>query len=183
MFDLACVVRNEEGLTKMQEVLAGLHERYAQVGVQDKGSVYNTDLMEAVELGFLLDCAETLVVGALARGPRAAARHFREDHPLRDDANWLKHSLAYRRGRRVGGAGVQAREDGTLRADGAEVLMTTAAEVLQGSERDGSARRTTGCRSRSRSAATTRRSPTSRGGTSSGEDGARPTGCSTRCTR
>jgi succinate dehydrogenase flavoprotein subunit len=96
MFDKACVVRNEEGLRDMENVLAGLHDRYAQVGVQDKGSVYNTDLMEAVELGFLLDCAEALVASAAARTESRGA-HFREDHPLRDDANWLKHSLAYRK--------------------------------------------------------------------------------------
>jgi succinate dehydrogenase / fumarate reductase flavoprotein subunit len=96
MFDKACVVRNEEGLKQMEVVLADLHDRYAQVGVQDKGSVYNTDLMEAVELGFLLDCAESLVASAMARTESRGA-HFREDHPLRDDANWLKHSLAYRR--------------------------------------------------------------------------------------
>jgi succinate dehydrogenase / fumarate reductase flavoprotein subunit len=51
MFDKAFVVRNQEGLSEMEDVLADLHDRYAQVGVQDKGSVYNTDLMEAVELG------------------------------------------------------------------------------------------------------------------------------------
>jgi succinate dehydrogenase / fumarate reductase flavoprotein subunit len=51
--------------------------------------------MEAVELGFLLDNAEALVAAALARDESRGA-HFREDHPLRDDANWLKHSLAYR---------------------------------------------------------------------------------------
>jgi succinate dehydrogenase flavoprotein subunit len=100
MFDKACVVRNEEGLKQMEGVLAGLHDRYAQVGVQDKGSVYNTDLMEAVELGFLLDCAETLVAAAAARTESRGA-HFREDHPLRDDANWLKHSLAYRKSDRT----------------------------------------------------------------------------------
>ena len=66
MFDKAFVVRNQEGLSEMEDVLADLHDRYSQVGVQDKGSVYNTDLMEAVELGFLLDCAETLV--AVGRG-------------------------------------------------------------------------------------------------------------------
>ncbi len=82
MFDKACVVRNEEGLREMEDVLAGLHDRYAQVGVQDKGSVYNTDLMEAVELGFLLDCAEALVASAAARTESRGA-HFREDHPLR----------------------------------------------------------------------------------------------------
>jgi succinate dehydrogenase / fumarate reductase flavoprotein subunit len=96
MFDKAFVVRNQEGLSEMEGVLADLHERYSQVGVQDKGSVYNTDLMEAVELGFLLDCAETLVASAAARTESRGA-HYREDHPLRDDANWLKHSLAYRR--------------------------------------------------------------------------------------
>ena len=96
MFDKAFVVRNQEGLGEMEDVLADLHDRYSQVGVQDKGSVYNTDLMEAVELGFLLDCAETLVASAAARTESRGA-HFREDHPLRDDANWLKHSLAYRR--------------------------------------------------------------------------------------
>jgi succinate dehydrogenase / fumarate reductase flavoprotein subunit len=96
MFDKACVVRNEEGLKLMEDALADLHSRYAEVGVQDKGSVYNTDLMEAVELGFLLDCADTLVSAARARTESRGA-HFRDDHPLRDDANWLKHSLAYKK--------------------------------------------------------------------------------------
>jgi succinate dehydrogenase / fumarate reductase flavoprotein subunit len=96
MFDKAFVVRTEEGLREMQADLADLRERYGRLGVQDKGSVFNTDLMETVELGFLLDCADTLVAAALARDESRGA-HYREDHPLRDDANWLKHSLAYRR--------------------------------------------------------------------------------------
>jgi len=96
MFDKAFVVRSEQGLKEMEDVLANLRERYAQAGVQDKGAVYNTELMEAVELGFLLDCAETLVASARARTESRGA-HYREDHTLRDDANWLKHSLAYRR--------------------------------------------------------------------------------------
>jgi succinate dehydrogenase / fumarate reductase flavoprotein subunit len=95
MFDLAFVVRSAEGLSTMREILSGLQERYARVGIQDKGSVFNTDLMEAVELGFLLDCADALVTAALARD-ESRGGHFREDHPLRDDANWLKHSLATR---------------------------------------------------------------------------------------
>jgi succinate dehydrogenase / fumarate reductase, flavoprotein subunit len=95
MFDLAFVVRSETGLTKMQEILAGLRERYDRVAIGDKGSVYNTDLMETVEVGFLLDCADTLVASALARTESRGA-HFREDHPLRDDANWLQHTLASR---------------------------------------------------------------------------------------
>jgi succinate dehydrogenase / fumarate reductase flavoprotein subunit len=97
MFDRAFVVRTEAGLKEMRDEVANLRDRYAQLGVQDKGSVYNTDLMETVELGFLLDCAETLVEAALARD-ESRGGHYREDHPLRDDVNWLKHSLAYRDG-------------------------------------------------------------------------------------
>jgi succinate dehydrogenase / fumarate reductase, flavoprotein subunit len=95
MFDLAAVVRVEEGLRKMQELLGGLRERYGRAVVQDKGSVYNTDLMEAWELGALLDCADTLVAAALARD-ESRGGHYREDHPLRDDDHWLRHSLAWR---------------------------------------------------------------------------------------
>jgi succinate dehydrogenase / fumarate reductase flavoprotein subunit len=95
MFDLAFVVRTEDGLRKMQDILVGLRERYERVAIQDKGSVYNTDLMEAVEVGFLLDCADALVVAALARDESRGA-HFREDHPLRDDDHWLRHSLGTR---------------------------------------------------------------------------------------
>jgi succinate dehydrogenase / fumarate reductase flavoprotein subunit len=95
MFDLAFVVRSEEGLSKMQEILGGLRERFDRVAITDKGSVYNTDLMETVEFGYLLDCADALVASALVRTESRGA-HFREDHPLRDDANWLKHTLAYR---------------------------------------------------------------------------------------
>jgi succinate dehydrogenase / fumarate reductase flavoprotein subunit len=97
MFDLAFVVRSEESLTKMQSILGGLRERYDRVAITDKGAIYNTDLMETVELGFLLDCADTLVAAAINRTESRGA-HYREDHPLRDDANWLRHSLAYREG-------------------------------------------------------------------------------------
>jgi len=95
MFDLAFVVRTEEGLRKMQEILGELRGRFDHVFVQDTGSMFNTELVEAMELEFLLDCADTLVAAALARD-ESRGGHFREDHPLRDDANWLKHSLAYR---------------------------------------------------------------------------------------
>jgi succinate dehydrogenase / fumarate reductase flavoprotein subunit len=95
MFDLAFVVRSEESLAKMQEILDGLRERYDRVAITDKGRVYNTELMETVELGYLLDCAEALVVSARGR-TESRGGHYREDHPLRDDANWLKHTLATR---------------------------------------------------------------------------------------
>ncbi|HEU4831215.1 MAG TPA: succinate dehydrogenase flavoprotein subunit [Actinomycetota bacterium] len=95
MQDLAFVVRTEESLRKMQEILGSLRERFERVYVQDTGTMFNTELMEVVELGFLLECADALVVAALARD-ESRGGHYREDHPLRDDANWLKHSLAYR---------------------------------------------------------------------------------------
>jgi succinate dehydrogenase / fumarate reductase flavoprotein subunit len=95
MMDLAGVVRNESQLEQMQDLLESLRRRYGGVAVQDKGKVFNTDLMEAVELGFLLDIAETLVAAALARD-ESRGGHYREDHPLRDDDHWLRHSLAHR---------------------------------------------------------------------------------------
>ena len=110
MFDLAFVVRSDESLTKMQQILASLRERYERVAITDKGGLYNTDLMETVELGYLLDCADALVAGALVRTESRGA-HFREDHPLRDDANWLKHTLATRE------------EDGTIRIEYKPVKM------------------------------------------------------------
>jgi succinate dehydrogenase / fumarate reductase flavoprotein subunit len=95
MYDLAFVVRSEESLRKMQGVLEGLRERYERVYVQDSGKVFNTELMEVVELGFLLECADALLASALAR-TESRGGHYREDHPLRDDQRWLKHTLAYR---------------------------------------------------------------------------------------
>jgi succinate dehydrogenase / fumarate reductase, flavoprotein subunit len=95
MFNLAGVVRAEEGLLKMQELLGSLRDRYGRAVVQDKGRVYNTDLMEAWELGALLDCADTLVAAAVARD-ESRGGHHREDHPLRDDDHWLRHSLGNR---------------------------------------------------------------------------------------
>jgi succinate dehydrogenase / fumarate reductase flavoprotein subunit len=58
--------------------------------------MFNTDLIEAIELGFLLDIAETVVVGALNRR-ESRGGHFREDYPKRDDAGFMEHTMAYRR--------------------------------------------------------------------------------------
>jgi succinate dehydrogenase / fumarate reductase flavoprotein subunit len=63
--------------------------------VQDKGRVFNTDLVQTFELQSLLDVAETIVVSALARQESRGA-HYRSDFPKRDDAQWLKHTLAIR---------------------------------------------------------------------------------------
>jgi succinate dehydrogenase / fumarate reductase flavoprotein subunit len=61
----------------------------------DKGKRYNSDLLEAVELGFLLDLAQALVVTARAR-TESRGGHSREDYPTRDDVNFMRHSMAYR---------------------------------------------------------------------------------------
>jgi succinate dehydrogenase / fumarate reductase flavoprotein subunit len=91
----AGVYRTETLLKEMEAELAALRERYAGVWVQDTSRRYNTDLLETVELGFMLDLAEALVVSARAR-QESRGGHFREDYPVRDDKTWLKHSLAFR---------------------------------------------------------------------------------------
>ncbi len=95
MMDDCGVFRTDEGLRRLVSLVRELKERYRQARVQDTGTVFNTDLLEAREVGYLLDCAEATVASALARTESRGA-HFREDHPERDDAGWLKHSLAYR---------------------------------------------------------------------------------------
>jgi succinate dehydrogenase / fumarate reductase flavoprotein subunit len=95
MMELAGVFRTRDGLTEMAGQLRVLQERYRNVRVEDSGRVFNTDLLEARELGYLLDCAEATVHSALARRESRGA-HFREDYPERNDGEWLRHSLAFR---------------------------------------------------------------------------------------
>jgi len=91
----AQVYRTEASLKQAEADVAALKERYRNVSVMDKGKRFNTDLLEAVELGFLLDLAEVLVVSARARN-ESRGGHFREDYPNRDDVNFLRHTMAYR---------------------------------------------------------------------------------------
>ena len=95
MNDNVFVERQEKGLRHALDTIAGLQEAYQQVQLQDKSKRFNTELVETLELGFLLDCAEATIHGALARTESRGA-HYRLDYQKRDDVNWLKHTLAYK---------------------------------------------------------------------------------------
>jgi succinate dehydrogenase / fumarate reductase flavoprotein subunit len=89
------LVRTHDSMSTAISALAALTHRAAAVTVQDKGQVFNTDLVQAFELQSLLDVAETIVVSALAREESRGA-HYRSDFPVRDDQHWLRHSLIRR---------------------------------------------------------------------------------------
>ena len=91
----AQVYRTEATLKQALSDVQELKARYANVSIQDKGTRYNTDLIEAIELGFLLDLAEVTVVSALER-KESRGGHAREDYPSRDDVNFMRHTMAYK---------------------------------------------------------------------------------------
>ncbi|MCS7256512.1 MAG: succinate dehydrogenase flavoprotein subunit [Thermomicrobium sp.] len=91
----AGVFRTGDGLKRLQQKLGELRNRYTRIRIDDKSRTFNMELVEALELGFLLDCAEAIAASALAREESRGA-HYREDFPARDDANWLKHTLITR---------------------------------------------------------------------------------------
>ena len=86
------VFRNEEGMQSALKTIQELKERCVNVPVQDKGSVFNTSIIFALELEFMLDCTEAICLGALSRKESRGA-HFRTDMPDRDDVNFLKHTI------------------------------------------------------------------------------------------
>jgi succinate dehydrogenase / fumarate reductase flavoprotein subunit len=95
MFAKCSVFRSAPLLAQAFDEVDALRARAQRLVVDDKGRRYNTDLGEALELGFLLDCAEATVASAIARTESRGA-HAREDYPDRDDVNWLKHTFAFR---------------------------------------------------------------------------------------
>jgi len=111
------VFRSEETIKEALAVIADLRKRYKNVQIQDKGKRFNLDLLEAVELGFLLDMAEVMTVAALHR-KESRGGHYREDYPERDDENFMLHSMMY--------LDPESSTDGTtgIRADTKPVVFT-----------------------------------------------------------
>jgi succinate dehydrogenase / fumarate reductase flavoprotein subunit len=87
------VFRRQDQMEKQGEIVASLRERYDRVVVEDKGRIFNNDLTQALELGFLLELAECMVVAGLARKESRGAHARPHDFPNRDDENYLKHTL------------------------------------------------------------------------------------------
>jgi succinate dehydrogenase / fumarate reductase flavoprotein subunit len=90
----AQVFRTDKSLRSVAKTIHSLRERYKNIGIHDRGKRYNTDLLEAIELGFLLDIAEVVVASALNRH-ESRGGHMRDDYPERDDKNFLVHTMAY----------------------------------------------------------------------------------------
>jgi succinate dehydrogenase / fumarate reductase flavoprotein subunit len=105
------VFRREDEMMRQGEIVASLRERYERVTVEDKGTLFNNDLTQALELGFLLELAECMVVSGLARKESRGAHARPYDFPDRDDENYLKHTVV-------------TWEDGEPRLDWKPVTMT-----------------------------------------------------------
>ena len=112
MMEKCGVFRNGKDLEAVRGTVKNLKDRYQHISVGDKGRTFNTDLLEALELGYMLDLAEVTVESALVR-TESRGGHAREDFPNRDDANWLKHTLAYKQA------------DGSIRMDYKPVVLGT----------------------------------------------------------
>ncbi|NYV75988.1 succinate dehydrogenase flavoprotein subunit [Streptomyces sp. UH6] len=100
------VFRTEKTIQSAVEKIRELRERYKNVSIQDKGKRFNTDLLEAIELGNLLELAEVMAVSALAR-KESRGGHYREDYPNRDDVNFMRHTMAYREVAEDGSASIR----------------------------------------------------------------------------
>ena len=94
MMEKAGVVRDATILTDMRNKIADLKQRFREIRLMDTSRTFNTELMEVIELGNLIECAEATVAGALAR-EESRGGHYRADFPARDDVNFLRHTLAY----------------------------------------------------------------------------------------
>ncbi|MEW6285179.1 MAG: FAD-dependent oxidoreductase [Chloroflexota bacterium] len=110
MFEEVGIYRNEKGMKLALEKIAEWKERYKHIKVRDTGRIFNTELLNAWELGNMLDVAEVVAASALNR-QESRGGHSREDFPKRDDANWLKHTLVWK-------------QDGKIKIDYKPVTIT-----------------------------------------------------------
>jgi succinate dehydrogenase / fumarate reductase flavoprotein subunit len=90
MNDYVAVYRDEDGLTQALEIVRRLQEESSRAYIDDRGTVFNQDVLGAIELDYMLICAETTVIAAIERKESRGAQ-FRTDYPERNDADWLKH--------------------------------------------------------------------------------------------
>ncbi len=90
MNEYVAVFRDTDGLAKAHETVHRLKEEAAKAAIDDRGSIFNQDVIAAIELGYMLDCAEAIVVGAIERKESRGAQ-YRTDFPERNDEEWLKH--------------------------------------------------------------------------------------------
>jgi fumarate reductase flavoprotein subunit len=91
----AGVFRTREGLENLTRQLGALRDRFERIKIEDSSRTFNTELTAAMELDFMLEVSETIAFSALAREESRGA-HARRDFPERDDAKWLKHTIAFR---------------------------------------------------------------------------------------
>jgi succinate dehydrogenase / fumarate reductase flavoprotein subunit len=92
MMDYVSVFRNETGLQQALDKIKELKERYNDISLTDRGSCFNRDLLDAIELGHMLDLAEVIAMGAMNRKESRGA-HCREDFPKRNDEKFLVHTM------------------------------------------------------------------------------------------
>jgi succinate dehydrogenase / fumarate reductase, flavoprotein subunit len=90
MNEYVAVFRDAEGLAKAHEIVRRLKEEAPKAAIDDRGSIFNQDVIAAIELGYMLDCAEAIIVAAIERKESRGAQ-FRTDFPKRNDGEWLKH--------------------------------------------------------------------------------------------
>ena len=88
------IFRSPEGLQRTLDRIRELKSRHQQIMIEDKGKIFNTDLIGALELGSILDLGEIIAVGAMAR-KESRGSHHRTDYPQRDDKGWLRHTLTF----------------------------------------------------------------------------------------
>jgi succinate dehydrogenase / fumarate reductase flavoprotein subunit len=100
MMENCAIFRSQDRLVRQASRVKELQERYTKIGLGYRGMRFNSELQEAIEICNLLQFSEVIVAGALARTESRGA-HYRTDHPRRDDARWLRHTLAWNTDRGV----------------------------------------------------------------------------------